>query len=149
MVRVTGLSVDDGDVTAAFVFNAVDARFERDRNGCDRARTWCDWCNDDAVDASVFLFYFSSIPIRKNSIKLSDLKTKKNISCWLVLMRLLVQMQAESDCFFLQFFSISICTLSQKCGSSQHESCLNEFDILTLRQNKFHLSNFSMRPEGN
>lgn len=38
MVKVTGLNVDDDDVTA-FAFDVVAAKLDRERNGWDRART--------------------------------------------------------------------------------------------------------------
>lgn len=39
MVRVTGLRVDGGDVTAFVVDDVVAAKLERERNGWERART--------------------------------------------------------------------------------------------------------------
>lgn len=62
MVRVTGLSVDDD----ALGFEVPLARFDRRRNGCDRARMWCDWCRDVVAVGSDFLFIksksFENVP---------------------------------------------------------------------------------------
>lgn len=54
MVRVTGLSV--GGAGTAAEFDDDDAvKFDRDRNGCERARTWFAGCIEATVDASVLL----------------------------------------------------------------------------------------------
>lgn len=56
MVRVTGLSVGGAVTPAGFVDGDDDAvKFDRDRNGCERARTWFAGCNDATADASVLL----------------------------------------------------------------------------------------------